>query len=767
MKKKRSSILRKLLNGLLPIVALVFIAFCMIIYFSEKSEILKLNHDFTQQIVEGKANEVSKIFEVYLAELSTISEREDFRQSNIPLMKEYLKKTMSRRTGEFEILFYSDAQGNYWQTQGIEGSVGSRAYFQDIMNKNIDTIVSDGVVSLSTGNTIFVLASVIRNANNQKIGIVAATIITDAFSDVIRQMRVGENGYGFIVQNDGTILAHQNRDFVMKANLNKMEEHGFKGYSELFKSYGNQNNIFGYVSHSTQGKRMVALNRIPGSPGWSLGIVIPESQLMAPVYSLLLKLFIMSLLVILILFIITNIIGKKIAFSINAAMNMLKDIAQGEGDLTARLNTNYNDEIGTMADYFNIFMEKLQGIIKNLVNQISDLNSQIRILENISTNINQKSTNLNDKAEIMNNSAEEITNHTDNIAVTVQETASGVNTVASAAEQLSSNANTVAAAAEQTSANVNDVVKLISEINNNIEVINTKTTEVVHNINTSASAIEEMSASFHEVTNVTNKANTISSDAAEQSKKTSELMRLLEKKTKEINKIVDLITDIADQTNMLALNATIEAASAGDAGKGFAVVANEVKELAKQTSEATSKIMSQIEEIQSVVNDSVISIDSIEKVITSLQEINQTIASSVTEQSATTNEIAGSVTTVAKSASEVGKMTSNIASYIENVHKNAEEAKNGVNSIAKAASESANAAHEVASASTQASMGVDDISKKIIDIKNKIFNISEIINSVTQASKDSLENASSLNNTGRTIDNINNELNIIAKQFKI
>jgi len=767
MNKKKGSILNKLLTGLLPGVVVVFIIFSIFIYISERNEILKLNHDYSQQLTEGKANEISQMLNSYLNEIQAISNFYVFKEFDVPKMKEALLTLMETRKDDYEILFYTDKTGEFWQTQGVEGSVGSRAYFKEVMTTNKTHVFSDGLVSLSTGNTMFVIANAILDKNKTKNGIVAACVITDAFSEVVKQIKVGDSGYGFIVQNDGIILAHPDNDLVMKANLNSMDEYGYLGYKELFSQYGTKNNHYGYVNHKDNGKSMVAFHRIPGSPDWSFVVVIPESQLMQPVYNLLIKLLVMSVIIVLILFLVIRFMGKKITASVNNVVSMLQDIAQGEGDLTARLNAKSNDEIETMAEYFNLFMEKIQNIIKDLISQVYELNTQLDTLTIISEEISQKSTNLNKQSQIMNDSAMEITQNTESISVTVQQTAGGVNTVAAAAEQMSANLNTVAAAAEQTSANVNDVVNLISMINSNIENIYEKTENVITSINTSASAIEEMSASFSEVNAISAKANTISNNASEQSKKTTKLMNLLETKTSEINKIVDMITDIADQTNMLALNATIEAASAGEAGKGFAVVANEVKELAKQTADATGKIMNQIEEIQVMVKESVISITNIDKILNDLQEINHTIASSVEEQTATTNEISISVVNVANSATEVGKLTNEVKNHVHDVHNNAEEAKNGVTSIAQAAAESASASNEVANSTSEASKGVDFISNNIVGIKNQIEGIAEIIDSVKKASDYSLNNANTLNETASVIEKINNSLNSIVKQFKV
>ena len=113
--------------------------------------------------------------------------------------------------------------------------------------------------------------------------------------------------------------------------------------------------------------------------------------------------------------------------------------------------------------------------------------------------------------------------------------------------------------------------------------------------------------------------------------------------SRQIGKIVNVISDIADQTNMLALNASIEAAGAGEAGKGFAVVANEVKELAKQTAEATEEISQQIEDMQFNITCAVGSMETITDVTKEITHITNTIAAAVTEQSAITGEISNSI----------------------------------------------------------------------------------------------------------------------------
>jgi methyl-accepting chemotaxis protein len=317
-----------------------------------------------------------------------------------------------------------------------------------------------------------------------------------------------------------------------------------------------------------------------------------------------------------------SLIGRSIVAAIQKTALMLKDIAQGEGDLTKRLAANTNDELGDLARWFNAFIDKLQGIIKNIGGTVVNLSSASDGLSTVSTQLAA--------------SAEELT---------AQST-----TVASSTSQATENINTISASAEEMSSGVTAV----------------------------ATAIEEMSASLNEVAKSCQTESQIAASANNQAKATQEMMERLGLSAQEIGKVIEVINDIADQTNLLALNATIEAASAGEAGKGFAVVANEVKELAKQTAQATQEIGRQIEEMQKSTGGAVKAIEGITKIIEEINTISQTIVAAVEEQSATVNELARNVGGASQAATDIAAKVGESAKGLSEVSVNIQ----GVNQVA-------------------------------------------------------------------------------------
>ena len=283
----------------------------------------------------------------------------------------------------------------------------------------------------------------------------------------------------------------------------------------------------------------------------------------------------------------TYVVSGKISGPLKEACAMVRDIAQGEGDLTVRLKIESTDEVGELSKGFNTFVGKLQDMIQKITKS--------------SREVDLSSGELSEISRTLSNEVEDTARRSVNVAASTEEMDASISSVAAAMEESTTNLNLVVAAAEE-------MTSTISEIARNAE-----------------------------------KARNISQEAVSQASNASDKMSMLEKTAREIGKVTDAISDISEQTNLLALNATIEAARAGEAGKGFAVVANEIKELAIQTANSTRDIKQQIDGIQSTTALAVNEIGLISRIITDINEIVAAIAAAVEEQSVVTKEISGNI----------------------------------------------------------------------------------------------------------------------------
>jgi len=223
------------------------------------------------------------------------------------------------------------------------------------------------------------------------------------------------------------------------------------------------------------------------------------------------------------------------------------------------------------------------------------------------------------------------------------------------------NATSLGAASEELSAVSKQMTFNADETSTQANVVSAATEQVNRNIQTVATGTEEMSASIREIAKNASEAARVATSAVKVAETTNSVVGKLGESSADIGKMIKVITSIAQQTNLLALNATIEAARAGEAGKGFAVVANEVKELAKETAKATEDISQKIETIQADTRSAVIAIGQIGQIISQINEFQNTIASAVEEQTATTNEISRNVSDAARGSGEIAQNITGVA----------------------------------------------------------------------------------------------------------
>ncbi len=315
--------------------------------------------------------------------------------------------------------------------------------------------------------------------------------------------------------------------------------------------------------------------------------------------------------------------------SLGHIIRSLKDLAKEDGDLTVRIETKSKDELGDLAYWFNSFMEKLQGVVKEIVNTALPLSS-------LAQDLHQLTDDTNRTIAVQRKAA-------DQAKVAVDDMSSSVVAEASSANEASSAANDSNSAADKGQQTVGVTVSNIRQLAANVQ-------------------------------------------------EASDVILKLETDANQVGAVLDVIKGIAEQTNLLALNAAIEAARAGEQGRGFAVVADEVRTLASRTQKSTEEIQKTIEQLQSAARSAVQqstvqaeqsvssanqagdSLQAITSSIRRIREMNQNIAAATEEQQQMACTIVGHVVEIVKhtehtsqSAGHIAKASRELANLAQNL----------------------------------------------------------------------------------------------------
>jgi methyl-accepting chemotaxis protein len=322
--------------------------------------------------------------------------------------------------------------------------------------------------------------------------------------------------------------------------------------------------------------------------------------------------------------VISGLIGKPVQHVAEG----LKNISSGDADLTRRLPVDADDETGKVSKYFNAFVEKLQGIMRNLQGMVDRMNGAAISIHSL--------------------------------IGTIQNKTSSTKTVS----------QKVFRSAGYMSRDMQEISTILEESTGSIQDI--------------ASAVQELSKTVNEISETSSKAHVNTENARKK-------MELLEKNVQElgqaandISKVTETIAQISGQVNLLALNATIEAARAGEAGKGFAVVANEIKELARQTAGAATEIQTRIDQVQKVSQTTIAGIIEATEIVSNNTDVVSTIASAVEEQTATVNEIGNSLADASEKLGYSNEKVSKASVYADDMAKMADSVTEAIDEVDQA-----------------------------------------------------------------------------------
>ncbi|WP_428241800.1 methyl-accepting chemotaxis protein [Gynuella sp.] len=542
---KHLTLSHKLMFGVIVPIILTFGILTAIIGFQLDSSLTHMHESATSNNVESRASEISRWLTGYMEWLTSLANNESLRQ---PMSDEersnWLKRYMLNDPA-IDVLFFANADGEaVTQKSATRLDLSDREYFQKLISsRSRKGIISQPMISRATGHGVAVIAVPVIE-RNRTVGILAVALTLDELSNVANQLADSSGGgeFGWVVDASGVAVAHPDKTMRMKLNITQGDKNGFHGMTVLSREVLSGRSGVGSYWRPDGEKFVMIFSPIKASPGWVIGLSVPAKNFTKTTYTILRNTITLMVLAFIALVIVLIGISGMIVKPIRRVANMLKDIAEGEGDLTQRLPVEGNDELAQLADGFNQFANCIHQLMLQVVRTCDQLNDSAARLQ----------TGRNDMSDNVHKQQSEV----DQIAAAMNEMESTVREVASHAQTASTAAQEGNTQAREGSMRVGRVREVIIE---QAELIR--------------SSADEVSA--------------------------------LQQSGQQIGQVMEVIRGIAEQTNLLALNAAIEAARAGNAGRGFAVVSDEVRQLAGRTHESTQQIQQTVEALQERISRAV------------------------------------------------------------------------------------------------------------------------------------------------------------------
>ncbi|MBF0186664.1 MAG: hypothetical protein HQL50_01930 [Magnetococcales bacterium] len=620
------------------------------------------------------------------------------------------------------------------------------------------------------------------------LGVTAVDIVLKDISDFLATLTISENGRPFIVDAKGDIVGLPNYEEVLnisEQNPNEVSRNTIgtvsdKGMVAAFHALQSHFNSTPQGEIKPFSKPVLLEFEHDGEPfygffqsfkpvydvDWTIGIVAPQSDFLGRVEENMLMTLSLTLAVVILVIGVGAFVGIKLARPIDA----LSSQAQRVGRLDLRsieFKPTRFAEIYRAQIAFKRMRKQLHAMLTQITDRTVLLDEISEGVGTISVQMNANSGDLQETVQSVNEVTDDVKHSMESITDLTGQMVSRMSDVIDSSSVIEGNMHKMAQAAEESGASL----AVLAEAS---QMAFGAISELIQSKHENSDQLEKVVTSLAEITDdigavrrECETANIQSGQANDLVTSNADLMDNLEKAIRNIGKVLDMINDIADQTNMLALNAAIEAAGAGDAGKGFSVVANSVKTLAVQTSEATRTISKNILDIQNRASEVGASSNHMLDIIGKIGDSTESIRYSVDSQSDLLNEIDGRMESIAVDIRQMTEKIDHSFQRIQAVTTTVGEISNGITQVSSEVMEASQGVQGMSSKISEAAESSHEINNNVSSTSEQASLIAERMQHVNTGAQETLKSGEQLNEQSLVLVRTSSELKKLVQKVKI